>query len=88
MKKKSTSQSAFFKLRVLLGVLLWFAGVTIVLFARASAQLDTPSGQANPPTAGVAAANKVAPEVLADTADGGSASVLIVLADQANVNAG
>jgi serine protease AprX len=88
MKKKSASQSAFFKLRVLLGVLLWFAGVTIVLFARASAQLGTPSGQANPPTTGFAAANKIAPEVLADTADGGSASVVILLSDQANVNAG
>jgi hypothetical protein len=34
MKKKSASQSAFFKLRVLLGVLLCFAGVTIVLLAQ------------------------------------------------------
>src|SRR5438128_1336551 len=40
MKKKSASKSAFFKLRVLLGVLLCFAAVTIVLFAQ-----RTPSGQ-------------------------------------------
>jgi hypothetical protein len=90
MKKKSASQSAFFKLRTLLGVLLGFAGVTIVLFAlgKASAQPSTPSGQANPPTGGFAAANKIASEVLADTADGRSASVIILLADQADVNAG
>jgi cell division septation protein DedD len=34
MKKKSASQSAFFKLRLLLGILLCFAGVTIVLVAQ------------------------------------------------------
>src|SRR5262249_32218679 len=46
MKKKSTSQSAFFKLRLLLGVLFCFAGVTIVLLG----QPRTPSGQpANSP---------------------------------------
>ena len=40
MKKKSASQSAFFKLRLLLGVLLCFAAVSIVLLA----QPRTPSG--------------------------------------------
>jgi len=40
MKKKSASQSAFFKLRVLLGVLLCFAAVSIALLA----QPRTPSG--------------------------------------------
>src|SRR5216684_6759654 len=34
MKKKSASQSAFFKLRLLLGILLCFAGVTIVLLGQ------------------------------------------------------
>jgi hypothetical protein len=40
MKKKSASQSAFFKLRVLVAVLLCFAAITIVFFAfgKASAQ--------------------------------------------------
>src|SRR4030095_13252977 len=33
-------------------------------------------------------ANKIAPEVLADTADGGTASVVILLAEQADVSAG
>src|SRR5215470_16397439 len=41
MKKKSASQSAFFKLRLLLGVLLCFGGITIVLLA----QPRTPSAQ-------------------------------------------
>jgi hypothetical protein len=46
MKKKSASQSAFFKLRVLVGLLLCFAAITLALFAlgKASAQ-RTPSGQ-------------------------------------------
>src|SRR5262245_36324379 len=43
MKKKSASQSAFFKLRLLVAVLLCFAAITLVLFAfgfgKASAQL-------------------------------------------------
>src|SRR5580765_4408924 len=41
MKKKSTSQSAFFKLRLLMAVLLCFGAITLVLFA----QPRTPSGQ-------------------------------------------
>ncbi len=43
MKKKSASQSAFFKLRLLLGVLLCFAGITIVLLG----QPRTPSAQSD-----------------------------------------
>src|SRR5882762_7629268 len=35
----------------------------------------------------VATINKIAPEVLADTSDGKSASIIILLADQANVSA-
>src|SRR6476661_7548466 len=41
MKKKSASQSAFFKLRLLIAVLLCFGAITLVLFA----QPLTPSGQ-------------------------------------------
>src|SRR5437763_9432821 len=46
MKKKSASQSAFFKLRVLVAVLLCFAAITLGLFAfgKASAQ-PRPSAQ-------------------------------------------
>lgn len=50
MKKKSTSKSAFFKLRVLVAVLLCFAGITLVLFAfgKASAQLNPPAQNPQP----------------------------------------
>ena len=41
MKKKSASQSAFFKLRLLLAVLFCFGAITLVLFA----QPRTPSGK-------------------------------------------
>src|SRR5947207_10696442 len=80
MKNKTASKNGFFTFRVLIGVLLCFAGVMIVLFAlgKASAQPRTASA----PT------NKIAPEVLADTADDKSASVIILLADQADVSAG
>ena len=43
MKKKSASQSAFFKLRLLIAVLLCFGAITLVLFA----QPRTPSGQSD-----------------------------------------
>jgi hypothetical protein len=43
MKKKSASQSAFFKLRVLLGVLLCFAAVTIVMLAQPRTPLAQPA---------------------------------------------
>src|SRR5438034_9033164 len=47
MKKKSASQSAFFKLRLLLGVLLCFAGITIVLLAQPRTP-STRSGNTHP----------------------------------------
>ncbi len=42
MKEKSTSQSAFFKLRVLLGVVLCFAAITLGLFALGPAVAEQP----------------------------------------------
>ena len=47
MKKKSASQSAFFKFRIVLGVLLCFGAITLVLLAlgRVSAQPQTSLGQ-------------------------------------------
>ena len=50
MKKKSASQSAFFKLRVLVAVLLCFAAITLVLFAfgKASAQPRPPAPNQQP----------------------------------------
>src|SRR5215472_13119508 len=81
MKNKTASKNGFFTFRVLIGVVLCFAGITIVLFALG------PAAAGQPRTVS-ASANKIAPEVMADTADGKSASVIILLADQANVNAG
>src|SRR5215469_2933489 len=80
MKNKTASKNGFFTFRVLIGVVLCFAGITIVLFAlgKASAQPRTVS----------VAASKIAPEVLTDTAGGNNASVIILLADQADVSAG
>ena len=93
MKKKSAFHSirrnldegGFFKLRVLFGVLLCFAGVTIVLFAlgKASAQPRTPAVQPNAPWNRLLAANKIAPWVMEHTANGQKAEFLVVLADQA-----
>src|SRR2546429_736153 len=79
MKNKTASKNGFFTFRVLIGVLLCFSAITLVLFAlgKASAQ----------PRTAPALANKIAPEVLADTAGGKSASVVIFLADQADVSA-
>jgi len=97
MKKKSAFHSVrpnlceggFFKLRVLFGVLLCFAGVTIVLFAlgKASAQPPMPAGQTNTPWNGFAAANKIAPWVMEHTANGQEAEFFVVLADQADLSA-
>jgi subtilisin family serine protease len=88
MKKKSVSQSAFFKLRVLLGVLLCFAGVTIVLLAlgKASAQPRTSALQTNAPWNGITATSKIAPWVIEHTANGQQAEFFVVLADQADVS--
>ena len=93
MKNKTASKNGFFTFRVLLGVVLCFGGIMIVLFAlgKASAQPRTALAAANPPSlagASYGAPGKIAPEVLADTADGKSASVVILLADQADVSAG
>src|SRR2546427_9835857 len=78
MKKKPTSQSAFFKLRVLVGVLLCFSAITLVLFAlgKASAQPRT-----MPPSA-----NKIAPWVMEHTANGQQTEFFIELADQADLS--
>src|SRR5215831_13811841 len=88
MKKKSVSQSAFFKLRVLLGVLLCFAGVTIALLAlgKASAQPRISAVQTNRPWNGFAVATKIAPWVMEHTANGQQAEFFVVLSDQADLS--
>ena len=97
MKKKSVSQfvrrsfgeGGFFKLRVLLGLLLCFGGITVVLFAlgqTAAGQRRTPSGHASPLMNRSAAANKIAAWVMEHTANGQQAEFLVVLADQADLS--
>src|SRR6266513_1047986 len=94
MKKKRPSQSAFFNPRVLLGFVLGSVGVLLGLVGfgtssgtSALAQ-DPKRGSASQITAGsLTADTKIAREVLADTANGKNASVVILLADQADVSA-
>ena len=95
MKKKSAFESVrrnlhqggFFRLRVLSGVLLCFAGVTLLLaLGKASAQPRTPSVQTKMLLGGLAAANKVAPWVMEHTANGQEAEFFVVLADQADLS--
>ena len=96
MKKKSAFHSVrrklreggFFKLRVLFGVLLCFAGVTIVLFAmgKASAQPRTLAVQTNTSWSRFPTANKIAPWVMEHTANGQQAEFFVVLADQADLS--
>src|SRR5438067_13114503 len=96
MKKKCAFHSVpnfreggFFKLRVLFGVLLRFAGVMIVLFAlgKASAQPRTAAVQTNTPWNVFAAANKIAPWVVEHTANGQDAECFVVLAAQPHLTA-
>jgi subtilisin family serine protease len=91
MKKKRLSQSGFFNRRILLGVFLGSVGVLLALVgfgpssgasALAQNQNEKRGGASQLP-----ANSKIAPEVVAETADGKSASVVILLSDQANVSA-
>src|SRR4051794_16839591 len=95
MKKKSAFHSVhpnlreggFFKLRVMSGVALCFAGVTLVLvLGKASAQPRTPAGQTKMLLGGNVAANKVAPWVTERTANGQESEFFVVLADQADLS--
>src|SRR5205823_4085414 len=74
---KQVSSSGFFQVKVAASFALCFAGALLAMMAWSSA--------AGPKPAEIAA--KIAPEVLAETARGGSASIVILLADQANVSA-
>src|SRR5947208_580202 len=94
MKKKSAfhllrsnlREGGFFKLRVVSGVLLCFAGVTLVLaLGKASAQPRTPAMQTKMQLVGLGAANKIAPWVMEHTANGQQAEFFVVLADQADL---
>ncbi len=95
MKKKSAFESVrrnlrqggFFRLRVLSGILLCFAGVTLMLaLGKASAQPRTPAVQTKMLLGGLATANKIAPWVMEHTANGQEAEFFVVLADQADLS--
>ncbi len=95
MKKKSAfetvrrnfRQGGFFRLRLLSGVLLCFAGMTLVLvLGKASAQPRTPAVQTKMLMGGLGAANKIAPWVMDHTANGQEAEFFVVLADQADLS--
>src|SRR5947207_11415829 len=74
---KQVSSSGFLEVKVVARFALFFAGALLAMMAWSSA--------AGPKPLEIAA--KIAPEVLAQTAQGGSASIIILLADQANVSA-
>lgn len=86
MKRKSVSQfvrcnfgeGGFFKLRVVIGVLLCFAGITLVfvVLGKASAQPRKPLNSVS----------KIAPWVIDHTATGQQAEFFVVLGDQADVS--
>ena len=78
MKKKSQSQSGFFKLRVILGVLFCFVGIVIALLGlgKASAQPRKPLDPIS----------KIAPWVIDHTANGQHAEFFVVLGDQADLS--
>ena len=87
--RRSFHQGGFFKLRVLFGVLLCFAAISIVLLARekASAQPRISGVQTNPRWDGFNAASKIPPWVMEHTANGQEAEFFVVLADQADLTA-
>jgi serine protease AprX len=74
---KRSSPDGIFRTRVLVAFALCFAGVALATMAWSSA------AQTKPPEI----LSKIAPDVRAETADGGSVSIVILLADQADVSA-
>ena len=74
---KPVSSSGFLQVKVAASFALCFAGLLLAMMALSSA--------AGPKPAEITA--KIAPEVLAETAEGSSASIVILLAEQADVSA-
>jgi subtilisin family serine protease len=74
---KQVSSSGFFQVKVAVRFALCFAGVLLAMLAWSSAAGPKP----------VEITAKIAPEVLAETAEGGSASIVILLSNQADVSA-
>ena len=74
---RGDSSRGFFEPRVAVSFALFFTGALLAMMAWSSAAGTKPA----------AIAAKIAPEVAAETADGGRASIVILLADQADVSA-
>ena len=87
MKKKRSSRCGFFNPRVLLGFVLGSVGVFLALVAFGISSGASTLAQGPGQSGSLAASVKIAPEVLADTADGKNASIVIFLAEQADVSA-
>jgi subtilisin family serine protease len=84
--RRSFDQGGFFKLRVLVGVLLSFAAVTIVLLALGKASAQPRSTQGSHSVNRVAPVSKIATWVIDHTANGQQAEFIVVLADQADLS--
>src|SRR6267143_2243804 len=84
MKKEHLSQIGFFNPRILLGLVLGSIGILLVLigFGMSSGTSVLAQNQS-----ALTPGTKIAPGVLAETANGKSASVVIFLANQADVSA-
>ena len=98
MKNQRAFRSGFFNPRVVLGFVLASVGVLLALvgfgissgtsaLAQDRQQNQERRGTPKTTAASLAPGVKIAPEVLADTADGKNASVVILLTDQADVSA-
>src|SRR5262249_35863700 len=75
--QRLVGEDGFFRLRLLISVLLCFAGITVFLvLGKASAQSRKP----------LDAASKIAPWVIDHTANGQHAEFFVVLADQADLS--
>src|SRR5207248_779350 len=76
--RRNFDESGFFKLRVLFGVLLCFAGITLVfvVLGKASTQPRKPLNSVS----------KIAPWVIDHTANGQHAEFFVILADQGDLS--
>src|SRR2546423_3454783 len=74
---KGDSSRGFFEPRVAVSFALFFVGALLAMMAWSAAAGTKPA----------AIAAKIAPEVAAETAEGGAASIVILLADEASVSA-
>jgi serine protease AprX len=81
-------EGGFFIVRILISVLLCFAGITLVFLVldKVSAQPRKPLNPASPSKEGFPASNKIASWVIDHTANGQQAEFFVELADRADVS--